>query len=86
MQTFVPKRDPENPNEIVLIPQNEGDTWGGGFEYSKNRKVYFEAGLHYNQNLASMRPQPSCSITKANIMLLVWLTMCPMPTKVSWGV
>lgn len=49
MQTFVPKRDPENPNEIVLIPQNEGDTWGGGFEYSKNRKVYFEAGLHYNQ-------------------------------------
>ena len=29
MQTFVPKRDPENPNEIVLIPQNEGDTWGG---------------------------------------------------------
>lgn len=38
MQTFVPKRDPENPNEIVLIPQNEGDTWGGGFEYSKNRK------------------------------------------------
>lgn len=48
MQTFVPKR-PRKPNEIVLIPQNEGDTWGGGFEYSKNRKVYFEAGLHYNQ-------------------------------------
>lgn len=49
MQTFVPKRDPEDPNNILLIPQNEGDTWGGGFEYGKNRKVYFEAGLHYNQ-------------------------------------
>lgn len=48
MQTFVPKRDPSDPTKIVLVPQNEASTWGGGFEYDKNRKVYFEAGLHYD--------------------------------------
>ena len=49
MQTFVPKRDPSDPTKIVLVPQNEASTWGGGFEYAKNRKVYFEAGLHYDR-------------------------------------
>ena len=48
MQTFVPKRDPNDQTQIILIPQNEASTWGGEFEYGKNRKVYFEAGLHYN--------------------------------------
>ena len=49
MQTFVPKRDPNNPTHIILVPQNEAGTWGGGFEYDKNRKVYFEAGIHFDR-------------------------------------
>lgn len=49
MQTFVPKRDPSDPTQVILVPQNESSTWGGGFSYNKNRKVYFEVGLHYNQ-------------------------------------
>ena len=49
MQTFVPKRDPNDPTRIILVPQNEAGTWGGGFEYDKNRKVYFEAGIHFDR-------------------------------------
>ena len=49
MQTFVPKRDPNDPTHIILVPQNEAGTWGGGFEYDKNRKVYFETGIHFDR-------------------------------------
>ena len=49
MQTFVPKVDPSDPTNIILVPQNEESTWGGGFNYGKNRKVYFEAGIHFDR-------------------------------------
>lgn len=49
MQTFVPKRDPNDPTHIILVPQNEAGTWGGGFEYDKNRKVYFETAIHFDR-------------------------------------
>lgn len=49
MQTFVPKRDPNDPTHIILVPQNETGTWGGGFEYDKNRKVYFETSIHFDR-------------------------------------
>lgn len=86
MQTFVPKRDPETPTRLFLFHKMKAIPGEEVLNIVRIVKFILKPDFIITKNLASMRPQPSCSITKANIMLLVWLTMCPMPTKVSWGV
>lgn len=46
---YYARRDTEDPDYIYFIPQLEETVWDTNSEYGKNRKVYMEAGIHYDQ-------------------------------------
>lgn len=46
---YYARRDTEDPDYIYFIPQLEETVWDTSTGYDKNRKVYMEAGVHYDQ-------------------------------------
>ena len=46
---YVARRDQQDPNNVLLIPQIEETVWDTGHSWNKNKKVYFEAALNYDQ-------------------------------------
>lgn len=45
------RRDTEDPEKILLIPQSEETIWSFGSDWGKNRKTYMEFGLNYEKTL-----------------------------------
>lgn len=46
---YLARRDIEDSDYIYFIPQMEETVWTTGTGYGKNRKVYMETGIHYDQ-------------------------------------
>lgn len=48
---YLARRDSEDPENILLIPQSEETIWSFGSGWGKNRKTYMEFGLNYAKTL-----------------------------------
>ena len=46
---YLASRDVEDPDYIHLVPQSEESVWSVSNSWSKNRKVYLEAGIDYDR-------------------------------------
>ena len=46
---YTPERDASVAGGVVFIPKEEETVWGASSSYGKNRKIYAEVGLHYDQ-------------------------------------
>ena len=46
---YLARRDVADPSNILLIPQMEETVWESSTGYNKNRKVYMEVALNYDQ-------------------------------------
>lgn len=47
---YLARRDPEDTNKILLIPQSEETIWSFGSGWGKNRKTYMEFGLNFERS------------------------------------
>ena len=50
IQYYIAQRDPMNADNILYIPKEEETIWLAKPGYGKNRKLYMEAGLHYQHH------------------------------------
>lgn len=50
---YLARRDTEDPENVLLIPQSEETIWSYGSDWGKNRKTYMEFGLNYEKTLGS---------------------------------
>ena len=47
---YTPERDPNAAGGVVFVPKEEETVWAASADYGKNRKIYTELGLHYDQS------------------------------------